>query len=292
MLDLLSGGELPLEVRSADANTASLATLWRAGQTSDPARLAELAEMVAAQRQGALRCTPTADGVEITNTIYLEGISRQSFTSAVYELGRAYEQLGTAERAASAAPSTAAMAVDAPAPMSDPEPEPEPVAIVLDEPEPEPEPEPQPEPMASEPKTEPVAAEPEPVAAEPAPMAAEPAPMTPMTPMTPVAEPVTAEPVAAEPVAAEPMTQPQSQPAAVAASAVPTPAATPTWTPTHRVPPAGMAAWERADPSAKIIAQLAAGLELQLVEQLGAWARVRASNGWTGWVDGRILQQR
>jgi SH3-like domain-containing protein len=37
---------------------------------------------------------------------------------------------------------------------------------------------------------------------------------------------------------------------------------------------------------------LNAGLELQLLQQVGDWAQVRASNGWTGWVDARRLLPR
>jgi 5,10-methylenetetrahydrofolate reductase len=61
------------------------------------------------------------------------------------------------------------------------------------------------------------------------------------------------------------------------------------WAPTHTVPAGGMAAWQAPHPSAPQTAQLQAGLPVQVVERLGAWARVVASNGWWGWVDGRML---
>jgi hypothetical protein len=67
------------------------------------------------------------------------------------------------------------------------------------------------------------------------------------------------------------------------------PAAIAGWTPTHVVPAAGMAAWDAPDPSRAPIVTLAAGVQLTIVEQQGAWARVMGSNGWTGWVDGRLL---
>ena len=35
--------------------------------------------------------------------------------------------------------------------------------------------------------------------------------------------------------------------------------------------------------------QLAGGVQLSIVEERGAWAQVMGSNGWTGWVDGRLL---
>jgi SH3-like domain-containing protein len=34
---------------------------------------------------------------------------------------------------------------------------------------------------------------------------------------------------------------------------------------------------------------LAAGLPVAVVERRGGWARVVASNGWSGWVDGSRL---
>jgi hypothetical protein len=33
-------------------------------------------------------------------------------------------------------------------------------------------------------------------------------------------------------------------------------------------------------------------LELVVIERAGDWARVGASNGWSGWVDGRRLVPR
>ena len=69
----------------------------------------------------------------------------------------------------------------------------------------------------------------------------------------------------------------------------PPPPAPPAWTPTHRVPAAGMAAWDTPDGSRPPIAQLPAYVELVVEANAGAWAQVRASNGWRGWVDGRLL---
>jgi hypothetical protein len=69
----------------------------------------------------------------------------------------------------------------------------------------------------------------------------------------------------------------------------PAPAGAPEWAPTHVVPAGGMVAWQAPHPSAPQTAQLQPGLPIQVVERLGAWARVVASNGWWGWVDGRML---
>ncbi|MBU1866301.1 MAG: hypothetical protein KKE89_07785 [Actinobacteria bacterium] len=78
-------------------------------------------------------------------------------------------------------------------------------------------------------------------------------------------------------------TPPPSQPE-------PKPAAAPApWAPTHRVPATGMAAWSSPDPSVAPVANLSPGVLLRVDEQRGAWASVTGSNGWTGWVDARIL---
>lgn len=63
------------------------------------------------------------------------------------------------------------------------------------------------------------------------------------------------------------------------------------FTPTHTVPPGGMAAWEAPDPSQPSVANLDAGLELQVVERYGEWAKAEFSNGWTAWVDGSLLKE-
>jgi RsiW-degrading membrane proteinase PrsW (M82 family) len=77
---------------------------------------------------------------------------------------------------------------------------------------------------------------------------------------------------------------PRAFPAAPAA-----PAASGGWVPTHVVPPTGMAAWDTPDPARPPTVTLAAGVLFTIVEQRGAWAHVMGSNGWTGWVDGRLL---
>jgi hypothetical protein len=58
---------------------------------------------------------------------------------------------------------------------------------------------------------------------------------------------------------------------------------------THVVAPPGLLAWEHPDPSEQPVATLAAGVELRVIGESGAWARVVAANGWEGWVDGRAL---
>jgi len=73
----------------------------------------------------------------------------------------------------------------------------------------------------------------------------------------------------------------------------PTPAlVAPGWIPTHLVPPGGMAAWDAPDPSRPPMAHLPERIELVVEAGVGAWAQVRAVNGWRGWVDGRLLYRR
>ena len=44
-----------------------------------------------------------------------------------------------------------------------------------------------------------------------------------------------------------------------------------------------------SDDEGPVVATLAPGLPIQVSEVRGAWARVICSNGWTGWIDGRII---
>ena len=81
----------------------------------------------------------------------------------------------------------------------------------------------------------------------------------------------------------QPQPQPQQQPAPQ-----PVPAQA-SWVPTHSVPPQGLRAWGAPDPAGPVVATLAPGLPIQVSEVRGAWARVICSNGWTGWIDGRII---
>ncbi|MFJ5049113.1 hypothetical protein [Streptomyces sp. NPDC088719] len=64
--------------------------------------------------------------------------------------------------------------------------------------------------------------------------------------------------------------------------------ATPEFRPTHVVPPDGLPAWESPD-VARPTDPLDALLPVQLRERRGGWAYVACSNGWSAWVDGRLL---
>jgi len=83
----------------------------------------------------------------------------------------------------------------------------------------------------------------------------------------------------------------QAKRGAGAPSPAPPPPAT-GWVPTHLVPPGGMAAWNAPDPSRQPIVNLPERLELVVEGRAGAWAHVRAVNGWRGWVDGRRLLEK
>lgn len=80
-----------------------------------------------------------------------------------------------------------------------------------------------------------------------------------------------------------------AQEPAVAAPTTGPPAAAGGFRPTHSVRPGGAPARATADPAAPVAATLAAGLPLELVQEVGGWAQVRASNGWTGWIDARTI---
>jgi len=61
------------------------------------------------------------------------------------------------------------------------------------------------------------------------------------------------------------------------------------YTQTHVVPTEGLPAWAGPDGSTPPAANLDPGLDVMLLERRADWARVRCSNGWEAWVDGRRL---
>ncbi|MFD5074710.1 hypothetical protein [Streptomyces sp. NPDC058371] len=63
---------------------------------------------------------------------------------------------------------------------------------------------------------------------------------------------------------------------------------TPDFRPTHVVPQDGLPAWETPDPSHPTV-PLDALLPVELVDRRGDWGRVVCANGWSAWVDGRLL---
>jgi HEAT repeat protein len=101
--------------------------------------------------------------------------------------------------------------------------------------------------------------------------------------------PATEAPAMEAPATEEPAMEAPATEAPVPAAAQDVATTAPVWAATHLVPPAGMAAWEAPDPARRPAWQLAPRLDLVIDEVAGDWARVRAVNGWWGWVDGRLL---
>lgn len=104
---------------------------------------------------------------------------------------------------------------------------------------------------------------------------------------------------AAAPGQPSPASVPASTPAVSAPASPPAAPASPPATPASPPPPAwfstppfGLPAWDAPDPARPPSVMLPPMTPLRVAEQLGAWARVVAVNGWTGWVDGRYLVPR
>jgi hypothetical protein len=64
------------------------------------------------------------------------------------------------------------------------------------------------------------------------------------------------------------------------------------FTPTHRVPATGMDSWPQADPQVPRGPRIDGGLDVQVLERQGDWTKVVFDNGWSAWVDGRMLASR
>ncbi|GGT29854.1 hypothetical protein [Streptomyces purpureus] len=62
----------------------------------------------------------------------------------------------------------------------------------------------------------------------------------------------------------------------------------PDFRPTHVVPRDGLPAWEAPDPALPT-EPLDPFLPVQLVDRVGDWGRIVCANGWSAWVDGRLL---
>ena len=103
--------------------------------------------------------------------------------------------------------------------------------------------------------------------------------VTPVAPVSPVAPTRPAQPTTPMQTANATPAMPLTQAALLAPAG-----------PTHRVPPTGMPAWSTPNGAVAPIAMLPPNLDLAPVESMpSGWTRVIASNGWSGWVDGRIL---
>jgi hypothetical protein len=245
------------------------------------------ANQLIASRPGSVTAAVERSGADTSvvaqTYVYLDGLSKHTFVQAVAELARTSTLLdglssevvaadedtvladmpddgtttdstdttvATSGDFASPAPEVAAAVVAAAPVEAVPTPTPEPAAVPVATPVPQPLPQP--------------SFSPQPVQ----PVQAQPAPQPAYTP-APVQQPYQAQPVQAQPVA---------QPAPAGQ-----------WVPSHSVPPQGLRAWSAPDPAGPVVANLAPGLPIQVAEVRGAWARVICSNGWTGWIDGRII---
>ncbi|MFD5733154.1 hypothetical protein ACFWIY_10005 [Streptomyces sioyaensis] len=62
----------------------------------------------------------------------------------------------------------------------------------------------------------------------------------------------------------------------------------PEFLPSHVVPPDGMATWAAPD-TTRPSSPLDPLLPVQVVDRRGDWAQALCSNGWSAWVDGRLL---
>ncbi|MET9881800.1 hypothetical protein ABZZ20_01325 [Streptomyces sp. NPDC006430] len=58
--------------------------------------------------------------------------------------------------------------------------------------------------------------------------------------------------------------------------------------PSHVVPPEGLPAWEEPDTSRQTVS-LDPFLPVQLLSRRGEWGEILCANGWSAWVDGRLL---
>jgi hypothetical protein len=250
----------------------------------------DAANALVASRPGSVTAAVERSGSDTTivaqTYVYLDGLSKHTFVQAVAELARTstlLDALGGVETASEVDEEAATVASD----DVDADPEPDSTSVDDFAPTPAPVVAAAPVPAAAEPAASPAESTfaqpstPQPVSVPAAVPVTQPLPTPSFTPQPVQAQPVqpayTPQPYQAQPVQAQPVQAPVPQPAAGG------------WTPSHSVPPQGLRAWGAPDPSGPVVANLAPGLPIQVAEVRGAWARVICSNGWTGWIDGRII---
>lgn len=240
----------------------------------------DAANQLVASRPGSVTASVERSGADTTvvaqTYVYLDGLSKHTFVQAVAELARTstlLDAIGGVETASEVDEEAAVVASDAVDVDAEPDSTP-----VVDTPV-----TPTPAVAASTFQPSPTPSFPQPSPVPSGIPVGQPLPTPSFTPQ----QPVQAQPV--QPAyTPQPVQQPyQAQP--VQAQPVPQPAAAGGWAPSHSVPPQGLRAWGAPDPSGPVVANLAPGLPIQVAEVRGAWARVICSNGWTGWIDGRII---
>ena len=221
----------------------------------------DAANQLVASRPGSVTAAIERSGADTTvvaqTYVYLDGLSKHTFVQAIAELARTstlLDAIGGVATASEVDEEAATVASDSLDADAEPDSTAIPAASTFQQPSAQPSPIPQPLP-------------------------------------TPSFTPQPVQPVQAQPVQPSYTPQPvqayQAQP--VQAQPVQQPAPIGGWAPSHSVPPQGLRAWGAPDPSGPVVANLAPGLPIQVAEVRGAWARVICSNGWTGWIDGRII---
>jgi hypothetical protein len=238
----------------------------------------DAANQLIASRPGSVTASVERSGADTTvvaqTYVYLDGLSKHTFVQAVAELARTstlLDAIGGVETASAIDQEAAVVASDAVDADAEPDSTPyvdtpvTPTPAVAD--------------STFQPSTSPSI--PQPSSIPSGIPVGQPLPTPSFTP-----QPV--QQVQAQPAyTPQPMQQPyQAQP--VQAQPAPQQAAG-GWAPSHSVPSQGLRAWGAPDPSGPVVANLAPGLPIQVAEVRGAWARVICSNGWTGWIDGRII---
>jgi Bacterial SH3 domain len=235
----------------------------------------DAANRLIASRPGSVTAAVERSGLDTTvvaqTFVYLDGLSKHAFVQAVAELARTstlLDAIGGVETASDVDAEAATVASDS----VDADSEPDSTAVVVPV---------TPTPSSTE-STFQQPSYPQPSSVPTGTPVSQPLPTPSFNPQPVQAQPVqpsyTPQPVQsyqAQPVQAQPV---QQQPAPAGG-----------WTPSHSVPPQGLRAWGAPDPSGPVVANLAPGLPIQVAEVRGAWARVICSNGWTGWIDGRII---
>jgi Bacterial SH3 domain len=239
----------------------------------------DAANQLIASRPGSVTAAVDRSGADTTvvaqTYVYLDGLSKNSFVQAVAELARTstlLDAIGGVETMSDVDQEAASVASDAVDADSEPD------STVVDAPV-------TPTPVLPAESTFQQPSTLQPTGFPTAVPVGQPLPTPSFTPQP--MQPMQAQPVQPS-YTPQPVQQPY-QPQPVQAQPVQAQPAAGGWAPSHSVPAQGLRAWGAPDPSGPVVANLAPGLPIQVAEVRGAWARVICSNGWTGWIDGRII---
>ncbi|GAC1576535.1 MAG: hypothetical protein NVS3B18_10370 [Candidatus Dormibacteria bacterium] len=263
-----SGCDFALGLRAGTPETAtvSVEVLLETGadrltvRSTSAGASGSVEEVLACRPASVTAASGQSGATVVTGYVYLDGFNKHSFIQIVSEVARTASLLSRVDAASTASPATTGYTA-------------EPAAAT---------PAYTPEPAAAAAATPTEAWSPQPVQASSL-------PHQDTQPVTPVGQTLPAPSFGGgvpaqgqggygySPLSGQPAPQPLP---------TPQPAA---FGPTHTVPPQGLQAWAAPDPNGAVVATLGGGLPIQVTEVRGAWARVLCSNGWTGWVDGRII---